>query len=98
VAMMRPDLVAGVLSLSGVPILLEKRDLAPPEKLRGFPLFAAHGTLDPLLPIALGRTMRAELERLGLAVEWHEYEMGHAVSPEEIADARVWLQERLHAG
>ena len=95
VALMRPDLPAAVLSLSGVPPVLEPRDLAPAEKLQKFPVFAAHGEHDPLLPIDLGRTTRRELERLGLAVDWHEYPMGHMVVPEEIDDAREWLARHL---
>jgi phospholipase/carboxylesterase len=95
VALERPDLPAAVLSLSGVPPVLEPSELAPAEKLKGFPIFAAHGLHDPLLPIELGRTVKQELERLGLSVEWHEYPMGHMVVPEEIDDARTWLARHL---
>ena len=95
VALLRPDLPAGVLSLSGVARALEDQDHAPVEKLRGFPVFAAHGLDDPLLPIELGRELRATLETLGLDVDWHEYPMEHIVIPEEIEDARMWLNARL---
>ena len=95
VALLRPDLAAGVLSFSGVARALEDQDHAPVEKLRGFPVFAAHGLDDPLLPIELGRDLRATLEALGLDVEWHEYPMEHMVIPEEIEDARMWLNARL---
>ncbi|TMA75362.1 MAG: phospholipase [Deltaproteobacteria bacterium] len=95
VALLRPDLAAGVLSFSGVARALEDQDHAPMEKLRGFPVFAAHGLDDPLLPIELGRDLRATLEALGLDVEWHEYPMEHMVIPEEIEDARRWLNARL---
>lgn len=92
IALMRPDLPAAVLSLSGVPPVLGPHDIAAPDKLRGFPVFAAHGSQDPLLPILLGRTVRDQLLRLGLSVDWHEYEMGHMIVPEELADAREWLR------
>ena len=91
VALLRPELVSGVLSLSGVARALEERDHATPGRLKGLPVFAAHCVQDPLLPIALGRGLRDELSRLGIAVEWHEYPMGHMVSPDEIDDARAWL-------
>ncbi len=91
IALQRPDLVQAVISFSGAP---PRADLARDEKkLRGFPVFAAHGEHDPLIPIALGRTVRDELVRLGLAVDWHEYPMGHMVIPEELDDARIWLQK-----
>lgn len=95
VLLLQPDLPAGVISLSGVPPVLERQDLAPATRLRGLPVFAAHGTEDPLLPIELGRRVKSELERLGLEVEWHEYPMGHMVIPEEIEDAAAWLARKL---
>ena len=95
VALTRPELIAGVLSLSGVPARLEPAQLAAPAALRGFPVFAAHGTLDDVVPIDMGRANRAELGRLGCEVSWHEYPMGHVVLPEELDAARAWLLPRL---
>ena len=95
VALLRPELAAGVISLSGVVRALGPDDTGPAERLRGFPVFAAHGLHDPLIPIQLGRSLRDELVRLGLTVEWHEYPMGHMVLPEEIADAKRWLLRLL---
>jgi phospholipase/carboxylesterase len=65
------------------------------EMLRGKPLFAAHGTEDPVVPIQRGRQLRGIAEKAGLAVEWHEYEMGHMVLPEELRDAKAWLQGKI---
>jgi phospholipase/carboxylesterase len=93
VALLRPELAAGVLSLSGVARALDDRDHAAPDKLRGFPVFAAHGLQDPLIPSELGRRLRDDLTKLGADVEWHEYDMGHMLVPEEIADAREWLKK-----
>jgi len=93
VGLLRPDLVAGVVSLSGVARALEDRDHAPAEKLRGFPVFAAHGLFDPLIPIPLARSLRDTLTSLGVSVSWHEYPMGHMVVREEIEAARSWLKD-----
>ncbi|MGE5047652.1 MAG: alpha/beta hydrolase [Deltaproteobacteria bacterium] len=95
VALTRPGLVAGVLSLSGVMRALDPSDLPRPSSLKGFPVFAAHGEQDPLVPIELGRSVRDELVRLGVDVSWHEYPMGHMVVPQELEDARAWLQKLL---
>ena len=95
VALRRPELLSAVLSLSGVLRALEAADLAPAAALRGFPVFAAHGTEDPVVPIALGRTIRDELLRHEMALEWHEYPMGHMVLPEELDAARTWLSLHL---
>jgi len=93
VSLLRPQLAAGVISLSGVVRRLDARDHAPPAELRGYPVFAAHGVQDPLIPIELGRKLR-DLASLGVEVEWHEYPMGHTVIPEEINDAREWLRRQ----
>ena len=95
VSLLRPRLAAGVISLSGVARALDDRDHAPAAELRGFPVFAAHGVQDPLIPIHLGRRLRDDLTGLGVELEWHEYPMGHMVIPEELDDAREWLRGRL---
>jgi len=95
VMLTRPGLIAGVLSFSGVPPLLEPSELAPVEKLRGKPVFAGHGAQDPVVPLQRGRQLRAIAEQAGLALEWHEYDMGHMVVPEELLDAKEWLQGKL---
>ena len=95
VALRRPDLVSAVLSLSGVLRALDAADLGPAAGLRGFPVFAAHGTQDPIVPIALGRALRDELLRHELAIEWHEYPMGHMVLPDELTAARSWIFRHL---
>ncbi len=55
------------------------------------PVFMAHGSFDPMLPMALGQQSRETLEKAGYTVEWHDYPMAHAVCAEEIADIRNWL-------
>jgi phospholipase/carboxylesterase len=95
VLLTRPELVSGVLSLSGVAPMLEPAELAPKEALRAKPVFAAHGTQDPVVSIARGRLLKKIAEDAGLAVTWREYDMGHMVIPEELQDARAWLAQRL---
>jgi len=58
---------------------------------RALPIFMAHGRDDPLIPPPAAEASRATLETLGLAVEWHDYPMGHAVCAEEIDDVRTFL-------
>lgn len=91
VALTRPELARGVLSLSGVPPSLDEARLGPAERLRGLPVFAAHGQFDPLIPLEMARLLRSALGEKGLSVEWHEYAMGHQVIEQEIVDARAWL-------
>lgn len=65
------------------------------EESRTLPIFMAHGTYDPMLPISLGQDSRQTLERAGYKVEWHEYPMQHAVCAAEIADVSRWLNRVL---
>jgi phospholipase/carboxylesterase len=55
------------------------------------PIFMAHGSLDPVLPMALGRESADLLLEHGFNVEWHDYQMAHSVCAEEIDDIRSWL-------
>lgn len=64
----------------------------PPAEL---PVFLAHGSFDPTIPMEYGRRSAQTLEAAGFPVEWHEYPMPHAVCPDEIADIRRWLIEVL---
>jgi phospholipase/carboxylesterase len=58
---------------------------------RDLPVFMAHGTFDPMLPVSMGKQSKAALESAGYRVEWHEYPMAHAVCGEEILAIRNWL-------
>jgi len=58
---------------------------------KDLPIFMAHRSFDPVLPLQLGQASYAQLSRAGFDVEWHEYPMAHAVSAEEIRDIRTWL-------
>ena len=61
------------------------------------PVFMAHGSFDPVIPIEGGRQSAQALEQIGYSVEWHEYPMAHGVCPQEIGDISAWLQ-RVYAG
>ncbi len=63
----------------------------PRAQSRDLPVFMAHGTFDPMLPLSMGLQSRAALESAGYRVEWHEYPMAHAVCAEEIVAIRDWL-------
>lgn len=90
-ALRRTEPLAGVLALSTyLPTLPELADASPPEA-RKTPIFMAHGTEDPVVPLDSGKLARDGLVELGCAVEWHEYRMVHAICVDEIEDIRRWL-------
>jgi phospholipase/carboxylesterase len=55
----------------------------------------AHGSYDPVIPLARAEQSRALLQSLGYAVEWREYPMPHSVCPEEVGDIGAWLSKVL---
>ncbi|GAB2572804.1 dienelactone hydrolase family protein [Dyella jejuensis] len=59
------------------------------------PIFWGHGSFDPVVALQRGIESRAALEALGYQVDWHTYPMAHAVCPDEIADLRRWIEQRL---
>lgn len=85
--------LAGVLALSCY--LLEGARLEEWLDSRAPQVFMGHGTHDPVVPLALGRDAAERLERAGVALEWHEYAMQHAVCPQEIAQLDDWLERRF---
>ena len=90
-----PERLAGVMALSTyVPIAATLEAERSPAN-GDVPIFMAHGTQDPIIPLAHARRSRALLERLGYPVEWHEYVMPHSVSPHEIQDIGAWLRRVL---
>jgi len=93
-----PQPLAGVLALSAWLPLAETLQQEAAEANRSIPVMMAHGTSDPVVPLALAERSRAVLEQQGYAVDWHTYPMQHAVCPEEIGDIRDWILKVLKAG
>jgi len=86
-----PQRLAGVLGLScylPLPAAIAQ-GLAPANAMT--PIFMAHGTEDPVIPVQAGTRSRDYLNDLEYDVEWHTYPMQHAVCLEEIEDIGRWL-------
>jgi len=87
--------LAGIMALSCYVPLAESLDAERSAANRDVPVFMAHGTQDPVIPVHLARESRDLLERLGYDVAWHEYPMEHSVSPEEVEAIGAWLRRVL---
>jgi len=87
--------LGGVIGLSCY--LLEADSIA--EWLTGAgrrtPVFMAHGSQDPIVPMVLGQQAVTCLSGQQIAVEWSEWPMQHAVCPPEIAALDRWMAERF---
>ena len=93
-ALHRPELVTGVVFLSGL-VVPQMMPVGDPEKLRALSVLMTHGRQDPLLPIAQGRASHALLEQLPVRLCYREYEMGHEINEECLAEVQRWLAEQL---
>ena len=94
-ALRYPERLAGLMALSTYMPLqsafrAEVIDKAPVAN-QDLPIFVAHGSYDPVLPLQWGRFAADVLVEAGFSVDWYEYPMAHAVCPQEIADIRQWL-------
>jgi len=97
VGLRRPDLVAGIVPMSGRLLPETLADRASDDALRGLAVFSVHGTRDPVLPVAGGRAIREALSKLPVALSYREYDMGHQVNAESLADVAAWLTAQLEA-
>ena len=90
-----PERLAGILALSGyLPLPETVADEVSPAN-RDVPIFMAHGTHDPVVPLSWALRSRDRLTALGYAVDWRDYPMPHSVCAEEIADIARWLRRVL---
>jgi phospholipase/carboxylesterase len=90
-----PDRLAGVMALSCFLPLADHLASEASVANRAVPIFMAHGTHDPLIPLARAHQARDALVRLRYRVEWHEYPMPHSVSDAEVLHIAEWLTRIL---
>ena len=86
-----PQRLAGILALSSYLPLVQTVRQEASEINQALPIFMAHGSHDPIVPLRLGDDSRHYLEQLGYQLEWKTYFMEHSVCPEEISDISQWL-------
>jgi phospholipase/carboxylesterase len=90
-----PERLAGIMALSTWLPLAATLEVERSAANLDVPLFLAHGLNDEMVGIERALRSRDALEALGYAVEYHEYPMGHAVCPEEVAAIAAWLARTL---
>ncbi|HEY9640239.1 MAG TPA: alpha/beta fold hydrolase [Coleofasciculaceae cyanobacterium] len=91
-ALTQPDRLAGVVAMSGRILAQVEPSTQTAARL---PVFVAHGTADPVLPIQHGRASRDRLSALPVDLTYREYVMGHQISSESLRDIAAWLSAQL---
>jgi len=89
--------LAGIMGLSGYLPLADRTAAERSEASLRTPIFLAHGTHDEVVALDRAEASRDALRALGHEVEWHEYLMGHAVTPLEVEELNAWLLRALSA-
>jgi len=89
-----PILPAGVVALSTY-LPVTDAVASPPETPA--PIFQAHGSFDPLIPVHFAGVSGRALTKVGWTVEYHEYPMAHQVAEAEIRDIGIFLRRVLEA-
>lgn len=87
--------LAGILALSTYLALAESLAAEGTPANKSIPIFMAHGSEDPVVPIELAETSRDTLKSHGYNVRWTDYPMPHSVCMEEVAAIGEWLAERF---
>jgi phospholipase/carboxylesterase len=89
--------LAGLIGLSGY---LPLADTVAAERSANnlqTPIFLAHGTADPVVPLVRAKASLSHLQSLGYAIDWHTYPMQHSVHPDEVAAIDGFLRRVLPA-
>ena len=90
-----PKKLAGVMALSTYIPFAENLLEQASEQQSTLPIFAAHGTRDPVIPHVSWEEYIPKLKAKGLDVEAHSYDMEHSLCIEEIRDISTWLKNIL---
>jgi phospholipase/carboxylesterase len=89
--------LAGAIALSTYLPLHDKLAAEAHAANAGTPIFMAHGSADPIVPLALGRQSADVLVAAGYPLTWRQYRMQHSVCAEEVADIAAFIESRYTA-
>jgi phospholipase/carboxylesterase len=93
-----PNLIKGMVIMSGRLLPEVKARIALPDDLSRLAALLTHGDADAVVPVEEGRAARQFLAQLPVDLTYHEYQMGHEVSPASLAEVADWLTAQLDAG
>ena len=90
-----PERLAGIMALSNYLAVRDglREQLSPAN--REVPIFLAHGSQDPVVPLSASEASRVWLRGAGYRVQCHTYPMPHSVCGEELRDISCWLEQVL---
>ncbi|PZX94194.1 phospholipase [Flavobacterium aquariorum] len=93
VALSYPEKVNKVVAMSGYVNLDIVTEDYLKNNLSKLKIFASHGTVDQVIPVEWARKTPSILQKLGVAITYKEYPVGHGVAPQNFYDFKNWLVE-----
>jgi phospholipase/carboxylesterase len=90
-----PDQLAGIVALSTYIPVPELIKATYTTANRATPVFAAHGSMDPVVPVRLGEAACREVAAMGNPVSWETYPMQHSVCLPEILAIGEFIAKAL---
>jgi phospholipase/carboxylesterase len=87
-----PEPLAGIVAMSGG---LYEEQLPDLDARKDQRVLIVHGTLDDMVPVVTARRARRVLEDHGIEPEYHEFPMGHHVTPESMAVVAGFIRRSL---
>ena len=85
--------LAGIVALSSYLPLAKQLEDNRNAANQHTPIFMAHGTQDPIVPLTFGQVSYQHLQTSGYDVTWRTYPIAHTVCVEELQQLRNWIGE-----
>jgi len=85
--------LAGLLAMSAY--IANSESIVSSKENKSLPIQIYHGTMDPVVPEALGKIAYEALKMLDFNVNYQSYPMQHSVCAEEVHDISGWIQKIL---
>ncbi len=87
-----PKRLAGIIALSTYLPTLPQLANEASKANQDLPIFMAHGTADPIVPIEIAKSAYHQLVARHYPVQWWEYAMQHSVCAQEIEHISLFMQ------
>lgn len=95
VALSHPEKVKNVIALSGYINENILKNGYNDNNFSRLSVYASHGTVDQVIPVAWARRSPDILKKLGIEHTYSEFPVGHGVSPENLKEIIAWIKGRL---
>jgi phospholipase/carboxylesterase len=95
-ALSNPERFAGLAVLSSwLPKELIPKLSISNEAVQSLPTIVQHGAQDQMIEFQRARDSVEQLRALRVPLTYHDYDMGHEITPRSLTDLSAWLEEKI---